>query len=183
MKKTASILCTLALLTVSSQSFSQDDSSWWRKLFKKETVEEMKTEEPEEKPVPVPQDTVKILPIDAPVEVVHTVPSTLDRPGNIQVSTPTHFTKLDSSFRKNPPALEGYRIQIYFGDLEKARAIRTGFLNSTKAHPCYLEQNPPSFAVQVGDFRTSLDAHRALEEIKLNYPGALVVPAEIEIPR
>lgn len=183
MKKTTTILCATALVFISTPSFSQDDSSWWRKLFKKETVEEMKTEEEEDSATPVQKDTVKIAPIDEPIETLPTVPSTIDRPGKINIYTPSNFSKLDSTFRKNPPALEGYRIQIYFGDLERARSIRTGFLNSTKGHSCYLEQNPPSFAVQVGDFRTSLDAHKALEEIKLQYPGALVVPAEIEIPQ
>lgn len=184
MKKIQFILTFVLLVACSQSAISQDDSPWWRKLFKKETVDELETEKPDytkpETEVPTETETI---PDMKDVDTIPNSPAVLNRPGSISLDTPYEMSKLDSAYRINPPSLEGFRVQIFFGDLEMARAQRTAFINSSKAYPCYLEQNPPSFAVQVGDFRTQLEAYKALEEIKLHHPRALVVPTEIEVPK
>lgn len=184
MKKIQFVLTFVLLVACSQSALSQDDSPWWRKLFKKETVDEMEKDTPDytkpETTVPSEKET---LPEVKEVDTIPTSPAVLNRPGSIAFSTPVEMARLDSAYRHHPPALEGFRVQIYFGELEKARSMRTAFLNGSKTYPCYLEQNPPSFAVQVGDFRTQLEAYKALESIKMNYPHALVVPAKIEMPK
>lgn len=185
MKKIQFVLTFVLLVAFSQSALSQDDSPWWRKLFKKETVDELEKDTPDyTKPktqVPTEKndqsETVK------PLDTIPASPAVLNRPGSISFSTPAELSRLDSAYRSNPPALEGFRVQIYFGELEQARTMRTAFINSSITYPCYLEQNPPSFSVQVGDFRTQLEAYKALQEIKMNHQGALVVPAKIQAPK
>lgn len=154
------------------------DQTWWEKMFRKDKVEEMKGGN-EEEPVRVeiPVDTVKNAPVlDVPK-------STFPQEGIIVVHTPSKLSRLDSLHRAEPPKLSGYRVQIYFGDLNDARSRRSAFLNTHKDLPCYMVQNPPNFAVQVGDFRDQLEAYRHLQLLKASYPGAIVVSSEIEMPR
>ncbi|MFT5979755.1 MAG: hypothetical protein ACI898_000518 [Flavobacteriales bacterium] len=184
MKKIQFILTFVLLVACSQSALSQDDSPWWRKLFKKETVDELENENPDytTPETEIPAET-EIVHEEKDADSIPSSPASLNRPGAISLDTPYELSKLDSAYRMNPPALVGFRVQIFFGDLEMARTIRTAFINSSKAYPCYLEQNPPSFAVQVGDFRTQLEAHKALMEIKTHHPRALVVPTEIEVPK
>lgn len=169
-----------ALLTGSTASFGQEDN-WWRKLFRKDTVEEqVKMTEPgaQDQP-PAIRDSVKEERVDD-LSGLPTAASGL--PGRVMVSAPDGLAALDSAYRASPPLMKGYRIQVYFGDLQAARSARMVFMADIEEMPCYLVQNPPNFAVQVGDYRTQLDAFRELQQLKALYPAATVVPSSIEPP-
>lgn len=165
-------------MTTSTIGFSQDQT-WWEKMFRKEKVEEMKGGEEEEAvKIQTPKDTVReqpAVPVNQPIVT--------NGEGLIIVHTPPKLNRLDSLHRADPPKLDGYRVQIYFGDLSEARSRRSAFLSAHKELPCYMVQNPPNFAVQVGDFRDQLEAYRHLQQLKAAYPGAIVVSSEIEMPR
>ncbi|MBI1266103.1 MAG: hypothetical protein GC193_01595 [Cryomorphaceae bacterium] len=169
----------LALAMTTSMIGTSQEQTWWEKMFRKEKVEEMKggTEEEPVK-VQVPQDTMKEKPVVSVPQPIVT-----NGEGLIIVHTPAKLNRLDSLHRADPPKLDGYRVQIYFGDLSEARGRRSAFLSSHKDMPCYMVQNPPNFAVQVGDFRDQLEAYRHLQQLKSSYPGAIVVSSEIEMPR
>jgi hypothetical protein len=169
-----------AIVNVSN---AQDDG-WWKKLFKKETTESSQsspadsTKETEGMVTPNPGANT------APVEALDTVDTVFVPKGNgqITVSTPAAIHQLDSLYRAEPPTLRGFRIQIYFGDLNSAREKRLQFISANDRLPCYMVQNAPNFAVLVGDFRTHLDAYREVQMIKADYPLATIVPAKIEPP-
>ncbi len=169
-----------AIVNVSN---AQDDG-WWKKLFKKETAESI-----ESSPADSTKETeVTVTPnpgvSNAPVETIDSV-DTIILPksnGQINVSKPAAINQLDSLYRAEPPTLRGFRIQIYFGDLNSAREKRLQFISANDRLPCYMVQNAPNFAVLVGDFRTHLDAYREVQMIKADYPLATIVPAKIEPP-
>jgi hypothetical protein len=179
-------ICLVAtFLLASFSAHSQDDKrNWVDKLFRKEKVEELKTEPNTTETQPKPsteqprRDSVVIPPLKPSPE------SKYDRKkGQVTVHTPPQMGRIDSLYKANPPKSDGFRIQIYFGDLTEARAKRSTFLAARKDIPCYLVQNSPNFAVQVGDFRDQLEAYRILQELKISYPGAIIVSTEIEMPR
>jgi hypothetical protein len=176
------LLLSFSLLLINSSS-AQDDS-WWKKLFKKETAEEAQSSPAdstkESEGTISPNEGVNTLPAET-TDTVATVfiPTT---EGRITVSKPAGIDKLDSLYRAEPPTLRGYRIQIYFGDLNSAREKRLQFISANDNLPCYMVQNAPNFAVLVGDFRTHLDAYREVQMIKASYPLATIVPAKIEPP-
>ena len=79
--------------------------------------------------------------------------------------------------------LNGYRIQIaaYSGvnsrsQAEIARNTFTSLFPYTKAYIIYTE---PYFKVRVGNYFTRLQAYKDLENIRLSYPSAYIVPEKI----
>ena len=79
--------------------------------------------------------------------------------------------------------MPGYRVQVFFGsERQKAQEAK---LQTTALYPdlgVYLVYQQPNFKVRIGDFKTRLDATRALREVQLNFPGAFIVPDEVKLP-
>jgi hypothetical protein len=76
----------------------------------------------------------------------------------------------------------GYRIKIHFGiDRETAKAVRTRFSTSFPDHNPYEEYQQPNFVVLVGDYRTKLEAFKALKKFKGEFPNAFIVKGKIKL--
>lgn len=81
-------------------------------------------------------------------------------------------------------SMPGYRIQIYFGtDRNKANEIRTGFITDYRDVPAYLVYHQPNFKVRIGDFKTRLEAVKAMQVISISYSNAFIVKDEIPLPK
>ena len=79
--------------------------------------------------------------------------------------------------------LKGYRIQIHFSpEKNKANEIKLKFVAAYPDKKAYENFETPYFKVRVGDFRTRLEAHKFLNEIAIDFPGAFIVADEIELP-
>lgn len=164
------MLCQLTGVT-------QEETSWWKKLFKKETVEEMATEPKEEEVIEkVNEDSVELAPMDSSVERMRS------GQGLVTVHTSEKLDQFNQERIENPVDIQGYRIQVYHGNLKIAKEERAKFLADSDEFPCYLVSLSPNFAVRVGDFRSELEAHKYLADIRENYPKAYVVPDKIEPP-
>lgn len=167
-------------LFISLNISAQDDTPWWKNMFRKEAVDEAEKPEVEEA-LDLQKDSINdnnevidSLFEETPSEdVVH-------RPGHIALEQSPLLTKLDSIYKENPPKIMGYRIKIYFGNLQEARGIKANHVSSGNREGCYVKQYPPNFAVVVGNFRTEEAAQQRLQELKQLYPGATVVRDEIE---
>ncbi len=84
------------------------------------------------------------------------------------------------------PGINGYRIRIFSQlgtqareewDMAKAR-----FYSRFPNIPIYQEYKNPSYKIYVGDYRTKVDALKALEVIQQAYPNAFIVPDRINRP-
>jgi hypothetical protein len=82
--------------------------------------------------------------------------------------------------------IPGYRIQIFFdsgiNSGERARRAREDFAFLFPDVPGYVTWKAPNFRVRVGDFRSRLEAERALQLIIVGYPNAWVIKDEINYP-
>ncbi|MBN3035104.1 MAG: SPOR domain-containing protein [Bacteroidales bacterium] len=84
------------------------------------------------------------------------------------------------------PVIRGYRIQIFFdsGNRSKTQALET--LAQFKAeYPgigAYISFEAPYYKVRVGDYRSRLDAEKALREIVRDYPNGFIVQDYIQLP-
>lgn len=78
--------------------------------------------------------------------------------------------------------LEGYRVQIYNGSKEACRRQRSKFLRYYPDWTAHTVYESPEYRVQVGDFRTRLEAQRFLNQIKDRFKGSFVVKTIIEYP-
>ena len=176
MKIRLTILTAMMLCMTTISSTAQDDP-WWKNLFKKETVEEIeddKTEENNQKIVITSEATIDTIPVIIPIT---------HKPGLVTINTPYSLDTLNASLIENPEPTKGFRIQIFFGNLHEAKGQRSNYMGSFRKDKCYLVQNVPNYAVRVGDYRSELEAHKKLQELKLRYPSAYIVPDEIEFPQ
>jgi hypothetical protein len=82
--------------------------------------------------------------------------------------------------------MPGYRIQIFFdsgtNSGERARKAKEEFELLFPDIPGYITWKTPNYRVRVGDFRTRLEADRALVDIEEEYPNAWVIKDEINYP-
>ena len=80
--------------------------------------------------------------------------------------------------------IKGYRIKIHFGsDKNKAKEIKAKFISKFPEISAYEKYDQPNFNIRVGDFRTKLEAYKALKEIQLEFPSSFLVQDEIEMPK
>ena len=80
--------------------------------------------------------------------------------------------------------LAGFRLQIYY-DQEKnnVNQKKADYLARYKDHPAYINYKAPNFRLRVGNFRTRLQAQEFMNEIKIDWPDAIIVEDDIELPR
>ena len=178
------ILVLNLLLSFSLVSHTQTDDPWWKKLFRSETVE---TQDEKKQDTLIVIDTLQTVPTPTPIikdSLVQTsIGAPIKGPGNITYKFDPALASMDSLYKAEPPVLNGYRIKIYFGNLEQARGTRVNYISAGYKDGCYLKQYPPNFAVLVGNFRSQTEAYKRLNELKALYPGASIVRSEIEISR
>lgn len=80
--------------------------------------------------------------------------------------------------------IKGYRIKIHFGsDKNKAKEIKAKFISKFPEISAYEKYDQPNFNIRVGDFRTKLEAYKALKEIQIEFPSSFLVQDEIEMPK
>lgn len=77
----------------------------------------------------------------------------------------------------------GYRVQIDFSQQKDAVGkIQSDFSSKYPGVPTYLTYNQPYFKLNVGDFRTKLQAVDFLNHVRKDYPAAFVVADRIMPP-
>lgn len=83
------------------------------------------------------------------------------------------------TFNKTNKSSVVYKIQLYNGNEEDAYEIRRNFNISYPEYKTTILYKPPEWKTQVGDFKTRLEADRALNIIKTKFAGAIVLEDKI----
>ncbi len=90
----------------------------------------------------------------------------------------------NAALNESRQTMPGFRIQIYFGtDRTKASEIRTEFIRDHPGTDSYLVYHQPNFKVRIGDYKTRLEAVKAMQLIAVFYPSAFIVKDEVKLPR
>lgn len=77
----------------------------------------------------------------------------------------------------------GYRVQVNFGqNRSDANKVMSDFEAKYPHIPAYMSYQQPYFKVNVGDFRTKMEAYKNLNMLRRDYPGAFVVNDKINPP-
>lgn len=112
-----------------------------------------------------------------------------EKQGTIEIAQDEKITKLvEKHIRINDSlgTIPGYRIQLFFTSgvhgRKFAQEVETDFMNKYPDMKVYLLWDSPNYKVRAGDFRTRLDALKFQDEIKNDFPGAFIVPDEINLP-
>jgi SPOR domain len=99
-------------------------------------------------------------------------------------------SKLDTLINRNiaenksANAIQGYRIQIFFGSERKsAHDAKDKVLQLFPNADVYLIYQQPYFKVRVGDYRTKLEAHHMFNELLPHFDKIFIVPDKINLPK
>ena len=175
------VLLLLVFMASSITLMAQTDDPWWKRLFRKETVEQQEEVKKDESTIEMEDAVIDSDNTNEPLDSISTPSEAPAVPGHVVIKTPSSLQSLDSLYMAEPPKINGYRIKIYFGELEQARGMRVNYISAGNKDGCYLKQYPPNFAVLVGNYRSQTEAFKRLNELKLVYPGATIVRDEIEL--
>ena len=78
----------------------------------------------------------------------------------------------------------GYRLQIFFGsNRQAAYNAQAKFIEEYPETPTYITYIEPNFKVQVGDFRTRLEAQKLQSELKDMFSSFFIIPTKINPPK
>lgn len=79
---------------------------------------------------------------------------------------------------------DGYRVKIHFSaDNSKQKEAQQKFISRYSNIPTYVDYQQPNFVVNVGDFKTKLEAQELLKQIKGDFPYAFIVKSKIRPTR
>lgn len=86
---------------------------------------------------------------------------------------------LKKEYQKIHPRIDGYRVQLYNGNEVEAYQVRSKFLTLFPDIKVEIMYKAPEWKVQVGNYRTRLEADKANLKIKDQFPGSLTVRTKI----
>ncbi|MBF0694848.1 MAG: SPOR domain-containing protein [Flavobacterium sp.] len=79
--------------------------------------------------------------------------------------------KINSSITVN----DRYKIQVFNGDSETSKKHLAEVKRNFKQYDATIVFSTPSYKVWVGNFKSRIEAERALNELKKKYPNALMI--------
>ena len=168
---TATLVLAFGLVAQGQSDSTNTSDMWWKGLFR----------------APISQETNPML-ADSSAGTSSMLMDThkvnLTRlPAQIVWGIPAEIASLDSAAKADPKPLQGFRIQIYFGELQEARSTRAAFRRNHPDIPVQLLPIAPNYAVTVGNYRDLWSARKALQDQEVgSWPNALVIPSPIDLP-
>ena len=103
--------------------------------------------------------------------------------GDINIESSSEIDQLlaqKKKYNKNLNELNGFKIQLYYGNEKEAYEIKDEFDALFPEIKSKVNFGRPDWNVQVGNYKTRLQADRSLVEIKKEYPSAIIFATEIE---
>lgn len=94
--------------------------------------------------------------------------------------------RIDSltEINKKYSTMPGYRILVYTGpSSDEAQKNRQLVYTYNSDLNVYTQFKQPSFRVKVGDFKDRVEANYILNDLKLSFPNAMIVPDQINLLR
>jgi hypothetical protein len=98
-----------------------------------------------------------------------------------RIVLPDEVAAWDAAVRAKPEPADGYRVQLYLGDLQSSRQLRAD-LRKTVTQPVYILDLTPNYRVCIGDFRDRWSAEFERRSWLAAYPTATVIPSPIAPP-
>jgi len=93
--------------------------------------------------------------------------------GIVSVDQDSDIDKL-LEYKKDIQTVNLFKIQVYSGTRSGAEASKQNFLNAFNEWPVSMEFDSPNTKIWVGNFRSRLEADKALLKIKKKYNNAFI---------
>jgi len=104
--------------------------------------------------------------------------------GVVQIETSAKIDEIiakKKQFNKSLKEVNGYKIQLFYGNEKNSHKIKEEFEALFPEIDAVIIFSSPQWKVQIGNYRTRLEADRNLIAIKKEYSGAIVIASEIEL--
>jgi hypothetical protein len=85
------------------------------------------------------------------------------------------------AYNQEQNSYPGYKIQIYYGSEKECYEIKDEFTSLFPDIPTSIIFSTPQWKLQVGEYRSRLEADKSIQSIKKEYPSAIVLATEIEL--
>lgn len=105
---------------------------------------------------------------------------------NLKMVKPEGFEDLMASYNEEIKAkngIDGYCVQIYNGKKNVCLVKRSEFFKAYPEVPVELVYEAPEYRIQVGRFRTKIEAEKFLNEIQDEFTGSFIVKTIIKFPK
>lgn len=93
--------------------------------------------------------------------------------GKVTIDQDKDITTL-LEFKKDLNTVDLYKIQVYQGNRSGADEAKSKFASTYNEWPISMEYETPNYKIWVGNFRSRLEADKALIIIKKNYANAFI---------
>ncbi len=106
--------------------------------------------------------------------------------GTVHIETSSKIDQVvakKKEYNKNLKTFKGYKIQLFYGSEKGAYELKEEFQLDFPQIPTKISFSSPNWKVQAGNFKTRLEADRAVVDIKKDFPGSTIVAADIEIEK
>ena len=104
--------------------------------------------------------------------------------GTVRIESSAHIDEMvaqKKDYNKTVETLQGYKIQIYYGSEKECYEVKDEFSSLFPNIATSIIFSTPQWKLQIGNYRTRLEADHAMVNIKKEYPAAIVLASEIEI--
>lgn len=105
------------------------------------------------------------------------------KPGKVNVNCDPRVKELADRYNSMEHVQKGFRVQIFLGSREGQAKARSKFRSLYSGYHTYPVYQAPNFKIRVGDFKDRVDAERLLMKVRQDFPGAYIVPDEVELSR
>lgn len=104
--------------------------------------------------------------------------------GTVRIESSAHIDEMvaqKKDYNKTLETFQGYKIQIYYGREKECYEIKDEFSSLFPDIPASIIFSTPQWKLQIGNYRTRLEADHEMVNIKKEYPAAIILATEIDI--
>lgn len=104
--------------------------------------------------------------------------------GTVRIESSAHIDEMAAQkkdYNKTLKTFQGYKIQIYYGSEKECYEIKDEFSSLFPDIPASIIFSTPQWKLQIGNYRTRLEADHEMVNIKKEYPAAIILATEIDI--
>lgn len=98
--------------------------------------------------------------------------------GKVNIEQDASISKLLEVYKTSNSNMAFYTIQVGFGSYSKAEELNEQVKIDFKDLPSKIIFDSPTYRVQIGQFRTKLEAERKFNEVRMKYPESIILKPE-----
>ena len=102
--------------------------------------------------------------------------------GTVTIDSSPEIKKLIAKkikFNNEHHLIDGYRIQLFYGSERGVNNTNAKFKELFPNTSTYIKFDSPDWKIRVGNYKTKLEATKALQRFKLEFGSAFVMPYRI----